>query len=188
MVDPRDWPSVAIKMIKKMLFAAALATTTIASAAPAPVTSDATRSDGIQIVVKSRSGSDAQMTVAYTIDGRAFRLTAVRGATSTLEVTEGGRSMMKVVLRPDGSGQLTNHLGRTYTLAQLKADPSLQNEFDLYVFAVLDPEVNAFLANTSQVICLHPIGFIACAIGGYVAKCCKWHAGSGGDWHIECEC
>lgn len=178
-----------MKMIKSFLLTAVLATSTIAAAAPlaAPVATDASRTEGIQIVVKSRTGSDAQMTIAYTIDGRAFRLTAVHGATSTLEVTEGGRSMMKVVIRPDGSGQLTNHRGRTFTLSQLKADPSLEQEFDLYVFAVLDPEVNAFLANTSQVICLHPVGFVACAVAGYVAKCCKWHAGSGG-WGIECEC
>lgn len=176
-----------MKMIKSFLLTAVLATSTIAAASPTPVASDATRVDGIQIAVKSRSGTDTQMTIAYTIDGRAFRLTAIHGPTSTLEVTEGGRSMMKVVIRPDGSGQLTNHRGRTFTLSQLKADPSLEQEFDLYVFAVLDPEVNAFLANTSQVICLHPVGFVACAVAGYIAKCCKWHAGSGG-WNIECEC
>jgi hypothetical protein len=165
-------------MLNKLLSATLTALITTASLAAPAAAQTAITSEVPQtkIVASSRSVTSTRLLVNYAVNDRRF--TMIGDHTSPdetrIDIVEGSRVVVTFKVDRAGSATLTNHLGRTYSVAELEANPALGGNFDFEALLGLDPTAMGYLVTGQGGTALNP-----CAINPWVALCCLGGAGIG---------
>ena len=163
-----------------------------AAVSAATATATASTEHTVPMRVLARRGSPTAVTARVAVASRKLDLSVTYTANgATAEVRDAGALRIRLTNDAAGGQRATNHLGQTYTIAQLKANRALAETFDASAMLLFDPEVLGLTTGVDPA--KNPAGGVALGGAVFVGMCLSgstidYDSDSGWDVHIQWDC